>query len=94
MTITLNEEGKGSATRAGSSTEYEAAGSVGADGQASIGVDYTSTAGGWGLSYQVYSFKGKVDNLLNPSHIEGSGTYAVGNAVAESSYDFTFVMSK
>lgn len=94
LTINLTEDGGGSAKVVGDGTDYEASWSLGSDGQASVYVGYVSNVGFGGLSYRTYNFWGKVDSMDNPSKIDGNGSFAIGNAIAESGYDFKFSMSK
>ncbi len=72
---------------------FEASWGVGADGKASVGFAYVISTSSY-YSYQTYNLNGKVDNLMNPSQIQGDGYYEIGNAIAETVVPLTFTMSK
>ena len=94
-TITLTEDGNGSASRTDtSSATYEASWGLGADGKASVSFAYIVSTP-QRFSYQTYSLWGTVNNLDSPSSISGNGEYRIGNDIAESGpYALTFSMSK
>ena len=87
FTIILNEDGSGSA-----GGDLTASWSLNADGQAYVHVGYYD----WRSYHSIdYKFNGKVDNLTNPSKIEGSGSWCTGTGVSYSAeHPFTFVMTK
>ena len=91
FTIILDEKGSGTAT-SNDGGEFSASWSLNADGQAYVHVGYYS----WYDYHSIdYKFNGKVDNLTNPSKIEGSGSWCTGTGVSYSAeHPFTFVMTK
>ena len=92
--VSLYEDGTGIAVNEASGGEFKATWSVGADGRANVGFSYIISSSSY-YSYQTYGLVGKIDNIFNPSKIEGEGEYRIGNAIAESGpWDLKFIMTK
>ena len=91
-TITLNSNGKGQANN-GSSTYNNVEWSIGTGGTVSICIVlylYSTGLGG----YCIQNFHGTVVDLNNPTRIEGTGAWNMGNSVVDRWNYTTFVMTR
>lgn len=91
-TIVFNKDGKGSASN-GSLTCNDLGWSIGAGGAVEFGFYLYSQTTGLG-AYNSRHFSGTVNNLYNPTSIEGKVESTVGNVITENRAEGTFVMTK
>ena len=90
-TITLNTGGHGSAYNG--STYDDVGWGIDADGHVSIGIIIYMYSTGLN-PYCIQDFYGTVDNLQNPTRIEGEGRKMTGNDIVENNQYTTFVMTR